>query len=129
MNELNQLPDYYSFENREKIQELTALLSGTDRNKLINQRCTVLEYNLRKYTSGNRNQAMSLMKDEMRYLQSIKGNENIFLENQIRRLKFEMTLLEEVSVNLRDPIGIKIALDSIRTVIDRIMEEVDSMNE
>jgi len=129
MNETDKLPDYYSFENRKKIRELTALLSEKNRNKLIGQRCTILFYHLRKYIPGDRGHSILRMRAEGQYLQYIKGIENSFIENQITRLKFEMTQLEGATVYLKDPRGMKIALTSIGTITSRIMEEVESMND
>ena len=70
----------------------------------------------------------SWMKDEIQYLQNIKGNKNRYLESQINRLKFEMMQLEEETEYMNDPRGMEITLTFIRSTIDLIMEEIDSMN-
>lgn len=128
MNVFNMLPKYYSFADRNKIKELSSQLNEPDRNKLIGQRCTVLEYNLRKYTERAPGLFFSWMKDEIHYLQNIKGNKNRYLESQINRLKFEMMQLEEETVLNKENKGMEITIGFIRAVIDLIMEEIDSVS-
>ena len=120
------LPRDFTISNRPKIREGTKALSTEDRNKLLLEKCNKIASLMEKYSAGHREYAMCLIRDEVKYLNYIRGNENHFIENQITRLTFEMNLIDREASYLTDQRGFKNALEAIKTILTLIIEELNS---
>ena len=120
------LPREFTISNRPKIREGTKALSTEDRNKLLLEKCTKIDSLMKKYSAGHRGYVMCLIRDEVKYLNYIRGNENHFIENQITRLTFEMNLIDREASYLTDQRGFKNALEAIKTILTLIIEELNS---
>jgi len=120
------LPRDFTISNRPKIREGTKALSTENRNKLLLEKCKKVASLMEKYSAGHRGYVLCLIRDEVRYLNYIRGNENNFIENQISRLTFEVNLIDREAAYLNDPCGFKNALEAIKTILTLIIEELNS---
>ncbi|MCK5013944.1 MAG: hypothetical protein KAS66_09000 [Candidatus Omnitrophica bacterium] len=120
------LPRDFTILNRPKIREGTKALSTEDRNKLLLEKCNKVTSLMEKYSAGHRKYVLCLIRDEVKYLKYIRGNENHFIENQITRLTFEMNLIDRKAAYINDQRGFKNALEAINTNLTLIIEELNS---
>lgn len=120
------LPETYDFLERRELSKATALLNDNERNELLLKKSRNILKLLKKYNSGNRAHTMSWLINEAHYIGRIRGLKNDHIINQISRLNFEMDQFQGVTVYLNDPIGLKIAIKSIETIITLIIDEITS---
>lgn len=119
-------PREYILVCRARVRESTKALSTEYRNELLLEKCTKIDSLLKKYSAGHRGYALCLIRDEVKYVNLIRGIENSFIENQISRLTFEMNLIDREAAYLNDPRGFKNALETIKTILTLIIEELNS---
>ena len=124
--EKNDFPQYYSSSKRGEIRRGTLLLTTEERNKLLLKKCTKIDFLMKKYSAGHRGYALCLVRDEVNYIKRIRGIENVFIENQILRLIFELNLIDKEQAYLGDLRGFKSALKAVKTILTLIIEELNS---